>query len=153
MEAAVEGLRDGYRHIAVGYADCGSYGALDEVCARLGVARLAGSHCYDVFAGADTVSTITTDEPGSYFLTDYLVLSFHRSVIRELGLDRYPELRDDYFGNYRRVVWLAQRPTPELRAAAQDAATVMGLPLEISVVGDTGLEHQLRALLAAPRTD
>ena len=87
------------------------------------------------------------EEPGTYLLTDYLVRSFRRSVVAELGLDRYPELREDYFGHYRRVVWLAQEPSPELRAAAQDAAAFLGLPLSMVVVGDSGLERELARLL------
>jgi hypothetical protein len=86
-------------------------------------------------------------EPGTYVLTDYLAASFHRSVVVELGLDRHPELRDDYFGHYRRVVWLAQHPTARLRAAARQAAGVVGLPLEEVVVGDVLLEQALAELL------
>ena len=80
-------------------------------------------------------------------LTDYLATSFHRSVVVELGLDRYPELRDTYFGHYRRVVWLAQHPTDRLRAAAERAAEQLGLPLETIVVGDALLEAALAELL------
>ena len=86
-------------------------------------------------------------EPGTYVLTDYLATSFHRSVVVELGLDRYPELRDDYFGHYRRVVWLAQHPTDRLRAAAEHAAAQMGLPMEVLVVGDVLLEEALEGMV------
>ena len=84
---------------------------------------------------------------GTYFFTDYLVKSFHRSVVVELGLDRHPELIDDYFKNYSKVVWLAQSPTEELKVAAQAAADLMKLPLEIDVVGESGLLDELKRLL------
>lgn len=133
--------------VIVAYADCGTYGALDEVIERRGVARLRGEHCYDVFAGADTIVSLLESQPGTYFLTDYLVKSFHRSVVVELGLDRRPELADDYFRHYTRVVWLSQSPTDDLRVAAQAAADVMRLALEELPVGDVGLEAQLQLLL------
>ena len=132
--------------MVVGYADCGTFGALDVVCRDLRVARLAGSHCYDVFAGPNDLAAMVEEEPGTYFLTDFLVRSFQRSVVVELGLDRFPELRDDYFRHYTRVVWLAQRPTDELRLAASHAASVLALPLEVRVVGDEGLERELATL-------
>jgi Protein of unknown function (DUF1638) len=149
VETAVDELRARYATVAVGYADCGSYGAVDDVCARLGVARLPGAHCYDVFAGAQRLGTLLAEEPGTYLLTDYLALSFDRSVIAELGLDRWPELHEEYFRHYRRVVWLAQHPTPRVRAAAQRAAAFLRLPLEEVVVGDRLLEDALAALLGA----
>jgi hypothetical protein len=129
--------------IAVAYADCGTYGALDD----LGVPRLQGDHCYDVLA-RDEVRDALADEPGTYFLTDFLARTFEHTVWRELGLDRHPELRDDYFGHYARVVWLAQRPTPATRAAAERAAERLGLPLEVVEVGDDALERQLAGLLS-----
>jgi hypothetical protein len=149
VETAVAELRPRYATVAVGYADCGSYGAVDDVCARLGVARLPGAHCYDVFAGAQRLGALLAEEPGTYLLTDYLALSFDRSVIAELGLDRWPELHEEYFRHYRRVVWLAQHPTPKVRAAAERAAGYLRLPLEEVVVGDRLLEDALAALLAA----
>jgi hypothetical protein len=147
VEAELGRLAGRYGRVAVAYADCGTRGALDDVCERWGVTRLTGAHCYDVFAGPDRVQELLDTEPGTYLLTDYLARSFHRSVLVELGLDRHPELRQDYFGHYRRVVWLAQRPTPELAAAAQAAASAIGLPLQTVGVGDLGLAEQLAVLL------
>ena len=138
-----------YDRVAIGYADCGTYGALDEVCERRGLSRLAGLHCYDVFGGADRVRQMFDAQPGTYVLTDFLVRSFGRTVIAELGLDRYPELRDDYFAHYTRMVWLAQQPDDELRALAEQAAARIGLPLTVVETGHTGLERALADLLAA----
>ena len=149
VETAIGALRPRYATVVVGYADCGSYGAVDDVCARLGVARLPGAHCYDVFAGAQRLGVLLAEEPGTYLLTDYLALSFDRSVVVELGLDRWPELHEEYFRHYRRVVWLAQHPTPKVRAAAERAAAYLRLPLEEVVVGDRLLEDALAALLGA----
>ena len=147
VRQAVLELRPRYSRVAVAYADCGSYGALDAVCAELGVARLPGAHCYDLLAGEHRVRVLLADEPGSYLLTDFLAASFHRSVVVELGLDRYPELREDYFRHYTRVVWLTERPTGSLRAAAQAAAELLGLPLHELPVGHHGLEAALATLL------
>lgn len=140
-----------FRHasVAVAYADCGTYGALDSVCEELGLRRLPGLHCYDVFAGESKLAAFLEEQPGTYLLTDFLVRSFERSVVRELGLDRFPELRGDYFGNYTRVVWLAQQPDPELHALARAAADRMGLPLTVVETGDARLEAALADLLGA----
>ena len=131
--------------VAVAYADCGTYGALDEVLGDL--PRLAGDHCYDVLA-RDEVRAALEEEPGTYLLTDFLARTFEHTVMGELGLDRHPELRDAYFGHYTRVLWLAQHPTPATRAAAERAAGHLGLPLEVREVGDDALERQLEALLS-----
>ena len=129
------------------YADCGTYGALDEVCERTGAARLPGLHCYDILAGPDTVRELFHMEPGTYLLTDYLVRTFDRTVIASLGLDRHPDLWPDYFGHYTRVVWLAQEPTPELTAEAIRIAERFGLPLTTIETGLSRLEAALAELL------
>jgi hypothetical protein len=144
---ALERLRARYDAVAVAYADCGTYGALDDVLD--GIPRLAGAHCYDVLA-APEVREALSEEPGTYLLTDFLARTFEHTVRRELGLDRHPELRDAYFGHYTRVLWLAQRPTPATRAAAERAAAHLGLPLEVREVGDARLDEQLAALMREP---
>lgn len=147
VEKLVMQLQSDHDKVAVAYADCGTYGELDKVCEKLGVQRLSGDHCYDVFATAQRMREEFAKEAGTYVFTDYLVKSFRRSVMQEMGLEKYPELRDDYFHSYKRIIWLAQHQTEELLAAAQDAAQLLGLPLEIIQVGDEYLEKQLVALI------
>jgi hypothetical protein len=139
-----------YDRVAVACADCGTYGALDGVLSDRGIARLDGAHCYDLFA-RDEVREALDEEPGTYFLTDFLARTFEHTVMRQLGLDRHPELRGDYFGHYKRVMWLAQRPTLGTKLAAERAAAALDLPLEIREVGDAGLERGLEALVGLSR--
>lgn len=149
VEAVIEQLDGRYDRVAIAYGDCGTYGALDELLERRGLRRLEGDHCYDLFA-REEVREALEEEPGTYFLTDFLARTFEHTVVRELGLDRHPELLEDYFGNYTRVLWLAQRPTLGTRLAAERAAAALGLPLEVRQVGDAGLERALAALVSAP---
>jgi hypothetical protein len=146
---AASQLAAGFR-VVVAYADCGTYGELDELCLRLGLTRLPGLHCYDVLAGPSRVRDLFEAEPGTYLLTDFLVRSFQRSVIEPLGLDRYPELWADYFGHYRRVVWLAQSPSSAgLAAEAEAIAGRFGLPLTVVDVGVGRLEAALAELVTS----
>lgn len=149
VEELILELQGNYDQIAIAYADCGTYGALDVICEKYGLSRLAGDHCYDVFATAERMKAEFEEIPGTYVLTDYLVKSFRKSVMNEMGLDRYPELRDDYFHSYKRMLWLAQHQTPELEEAARDAAALIDLPLEIINVGDKHLEEQLMTLIGS----
>ena len=148
VEALLIEIKDKHEKCAVAYADCGTYGALDTVITKHGVKRLGGNHCYDIFAGAKKIEEIMESDAGTYFLTDFLVKSFHRSVMVELGLDKRPELRDDYFKNYSRVIWLAQVPSTDLEELATQAAASIGLPLEIQNVGYGQLAQQVKELLS-----
>ena len=150
VERLVDELGPRYADVVVGYADCGTYGALDELCTRRGLSRLAGLHCYDVYGGADRLRAMFEAQPGTYVLTDFRVRSFHRTVIVELGLDRHPELRDAYFAHYTRMVWLAQQPDAELHDLAQRAADRIGLPLTVVPTGHDGLERALLDVLPLP---
>lgn len=146
LEVLAQQLEGRYDRLLIGYADCGSRGAIDELCTRLGAERLPGETCYDLFAGTAAIAALRDEEPGTFLLTDFLVKTFDHLVWRGLGLDRYPDLRDTYFGNYRRVVWLAQEPTPALEAAAAAAAARLGLPLQVRETGDAGLAQRLIVL-------
>jgi len=120
--------RPRYASIFVAYADCGTRGELDRVLAEEGVERLAGPHCYASFAGAAAFATLAAEEPGTFYLTDFLARHFETLVMRSLGIDRHPELIPVYFGAYRRLVYLAQSDDPDLGARARRAARVLGVP-------------------------
>lgn len=120
----------GYDRALVGYADCGTGGALDEVCQAHGAERLPGLHCYGFFAGGNAWQAMQDEEPGTFYLTDFLARHFDAFVVRPLGLDRHPELVEDVFGNYRRLVYLAQTDDGHLLDRAQAAARRLGLAFE-----------------------
>lgn len=142
-EALAE-ARDQYRHIFVAYADCGTGGTLDRVLAEYGVERLPGAHCYQFFAGDAAFASLCDEEPGTFYLTDFLVRHFERLVTRSLKLDSHPELRDLYFGNYRRLVYLAQSKNSELSARAREHARFLGLDYEERYTGLATVQANLK---------
>ncbi|MGB7859346.1 MAG: DUF1638 domain-containing protein [Acidimicrobiia bacterium] len=133
----------GYDRIFVAYADCGTGGQLDSVIDEFDVERLDGAHCYQFFAGRREFEQIQEAEIGTLYLTDYLARHFDRFVWKGLGLDRHPELRDDYFGNYTRVLYLAQTDDPERTEQARHAANRLGLRFERRFVGYGEMEPAL----------
>lgn len=151
IAAAVTGIietsLDGYEHIFVAYADCGTAGALDRALAAYRIERLPGAHCYEAFAGAAGFASLADAEPGTFYLTDFLVRHFDRLVIRGLGLDRHPELKEEYFRHYRRVVHLAQAGSEELARLARSHAAYLGLEFAARFTGletvRTSLEEHL----------
>lgn len=141
-----EGLN--FTRTIIVYGDCGSGGMLDRKLDELGLERISGPHCYEQYAGAEEFSALMDNEPGTYFLTDYLVQSFDHLVIEGMGLDKYPELRDEYFRNYRRVVYLQQRQDKALLEKARAAAETLKLPLEVRFTGYGALEARLSDMLS-----
>lgn len=139
----------GYERIFVAYADCGTGGLLDPVLADEGVERLPGAHCYEVFAGGDTFAALADDEPGTFWLTDFLARNFERLVIRGLGIDRHPELQATYFAHYTRVVYLSQTDDPDLLALARRAADRLGLAFEHRQTGVANLAAPIEAWVAS----
>lgn len=141
---AAAGPADASVSLFVGYADCGTSGAIDGWCAARGAQRLAGAHCFETFAGTERFDALMDDEPGTFFLTDYLALHFDALVIEGLGIAKHPELTEAYFGNYRRVVHLAQSDDETTAVAARAAAHRLGLPLETVEVGREQLLDPIR---------
>lgn len=137
-----------FDRVFVLFGDCGSRGALDEMLARHGLARIDGPHCYEMYGGR-LFHDLMDEEPGTFFLTDFLVRGFKGTVLKGLGLDRFPELKEEYFRHYRRLVYLVQNEQPELIARAQEAADYLGLPLEVRITGYGLLEERLAALMAS----
>ena len=140
--------RAGYDRVFVAYADCGTGGLLDPVIAEEGVERLAGAHCYEFYATSPEFAKLVEDEPATFFLTDFLARNFDRLVIKGLGIDRHPELRDQYFGNYQRLVYLAQTDDPALTATARRAARRLGLRYERRTTGYGELATTIAAVAA-----
>lgn len=143
VEAKLLAERQRFDQVFVAYADCGTGGGLDRLLEPLGIDRLPGAHCYEFFAGSQVFGELAAEEPGTFYLTDFLVRHFDRLVIQGLGLDRHPELRDSYFGNYRRLVYLAQTRSDELDTQARACAAKLKLDYQLR---HTGLAHFERAL-------
>lgn len=145
VEAIGKARAEGYDRVLVGYADCGTGGLLDSALQRLGVERLPGAHCYEFFATSPAFAALHEAEPGTFYLTDFLVRHFDRLVLASLGLDRYPQLADEYFRHYTRVVYLRQARDSDLEERAARAATALGLPLQVVDTGYGDLAVSLTA--------
>ncbi len=143
------GRAAGYGRVFVAYADCGTGGRLDRVIEEEGVERLEGAHCYEVYAGRAAFAALQDEELGTFYLTDFLARNADRLVIQGLGLDRHPELLPLYFGNYRRLVYLAQTVDPALDRAAERTARRLGLAYERRQVGYGELAGAIATLGAA----
>jgi hypothetical protein len=120
----------GVERVLVAYADCGTGGRLDRVLEEEDAARIQGPHCYAFYSGQTNFAEMMEAEPASFFLTDYLARHFETLILKGMGIDKHPELEELMFGNYRRLVYLAQEDTPELRAKAEAAAARLGLEYE-----------------------
>jgi hypothetical protein len=147
VAAKIDAARDRYEHIFVAYGDCGTSGELDRVLEERGVKRLPGAHCYDFLAGRDNYERLQDEEPGTFYLTDFLAQHFQGLVIEILGIDRHPELLEMYFGNYTRLVYLAQTDSSELTALAQAAADQLGLRFERVFTGMGEMVPELDAAM------
>jgi hypothetical protein len=143
VQAVIDASPGQYDRIFVGYADCGTGGLLDAALQGQGIERLPGAHCYDFYSGPEAFAELAAQEPGTFYLTDFLVHAFDRLVREGLGLNRHPELMAQYFGNYRRVVYLAQRESERLQTMARAQAEYLGLDYEYVY---TGLEPLNRAI-------
>ncbi len=143
VDRKLDELSAGYRRVVGGTA-----GALESVLERHGAVRVRGPHCYEMFAGND-FEAITAERPATFFLTDWLVRNFERAVVRGLGLDRYPELKPVYFGNYTDLLYLAQFSDTRLVAKSEEISQYLGLPLEVRFVGFGELEARLAELVEA----
>jgi hypothetical protein len=143
----IERLQDDYQQLVVVYGDCGSRGAVDRMLADYpDIERISGPHCYAFYAG-EGFQQLMEEEPGSYFLTDFMIRTFEGLIKKSMGLDRYPELKEDYFRNYKRVVYLAQQPAEGDLERARQIADYLELPLQIYPTGLGGLEERLLAVL------
>ena len=149
VDAKLRELRDSYDRVFVAYADCGTGGELDAVLAHHGVERLPGDHCYGFLTGNEAWLELHDAEPATFYLTDFLARHFDSIVIRGLGLDRHPELLSQYFGNYTRLLYLAQTEDEDLRARARQAAERLGLAYEERRTGYGDLVPSLQRFVEA----
>ena len=141
-----QALKEQYKRVIVVFGDCGSQGTLDTWLAENGLERVAGPHCYEMYGGK-LFHQLMEEEPGTFFLTDFLVRSFQGTIIKGLGLDRFPELKEDYFRHYRRLVYLVQKENPDLLTKANQVADYLQLPLEIKQTGYGLLEERLTKIM------
>ena len=145
-EAVFRARAEGVDEVLVGYADCGTGGALDRVCEELGVARLPGPHCFAFYQGVERAEALAERDMTSFFVTDFLARQPDAFLWRPLGLDRHPELTETYFGHYERIVLLAQTDDAALTRSAERIAARLGLPMETRRTGYGDLRPALEAL-------
>lgn len=148
VEALVNEHGGNFENIYVLYADCGTSGELLESCKKLGVEMLGGPHCYSFFEGNEDFANRARDEFTAFYLTDFLVRQFDAFVWKPLGLDKHPELRDAYFGNYEKLVYQAQTENPDLNTRAEECAKRLGLRYERRFTGYGDLEKSLQDWLS-----
>jgi hypothetical protein len=147
VDLAIRNAREeGYEHIFIGYADCGTGGELDKVCAAHGVERIAGPHCFSFYIGNQAFEQVGDEMMMTFFITDFLARHFEAFLIKPLGLDRFPELRETYFGHYERALYLAQTDDPELERLARALAERLELRYEKRMTGYGDLTDALRPL-------
>ncbi len=153
VKAKIESQAGRYENIFVAYADCGTAGKLDKVLDEYGIKRIPGAHCYQFFAGSDAFNQLAETEPGTFYLTDFLARHFERLVIKGLKLDQRPQLIPYIFGNYKRVLYLAQTESEELQALAASHARFLGLEYEYYFTSDQPLSLVLTPVLESPTYD
>jgi hypothetical protein len=144
--------RASFETVFIAYADCGTGGMLDTLLSGTGIERLPGAHCYEFFAGGAVFAALHDAEPGTFYLTDFLLRHFDRLVTRGLGLDQHPELAGEYFRNYRKLIYLAQNPAPDAEQQARQIAGDMGLEFEFRMTGYGELGTRLTTLMATRQT-
>ena len=149
VRTKIQAARGRFQSMFVAYADCGTGGLLDQVLAEEGVERIPGAHCYEFFAGSAPFAALAEAEIGTFYLTDFLLTHFDRLILRGLGIAKHPELMPMYFGNYKKLCYLGQVPTPERLTAGQAAADRLGLQFEFHATGYGGLASSL-AQVAMP---
>ena len=136
-----------YNKIFIAYADCGTGGLIDLMLKDYDIERLEGSHCYEFYAGMRSFKELSEKEIGTFYLTDFLVKHFDRLVIEGLGISEHPNLKDDYFKNYKNVVYLAQNPSNDLELKARKCADFLNLEFSIHYTGLENFEHQLKEVM------
>ena len=152
-KAITEARANGYGQIFVGYADCGTGGMIDRICEKHGVERMEGPHCFAFYQGMEAFKAIEDGDMLAFYMTDFLCRQFEAFFIKPLGLDRHPELITEYFGNYEKVVYLAQTEDPALEKVAEDAARLLGLAYERRFTGYGDLTTTLREKAGKAKAD
>lgn len=151
VKEKIDEYREKYKSMFVAYSDCGTGGLLDVLLDQEGIERLPGAHCYEMFSGEKKFSKLHEAELGTFYLTDFLAIHFDRLIIKGLGLDRFPELKDQFFNHYKKLVYLAQLEDDGVDKKARDAAKYLGLEYQRIVTGDNHMETALSVKIGSVR--